>query len=130
LEAIERVLAPRPRLVHYRVLFGPPHHQVLKDHLLRLLELRDPESREYEVKTLHIGMLSDLTAEPERFFVASESRAVAIVPSLVTAGSFDTGVVLTHSRQARGLVEHAKQLYPATHRLETADAIRAVPVHR
>jgi hypothetical protein len=46
LEAIERVLSERPRLVHYRVLFGEPHHQVLKDHLLRLLELRDSKRRE------------------------------------------------------------------------------------
>ena len=39
LEAIEAVLAERPSLVYYRVLFGPPHHQVLKDHLLELLRL-------------------------------------------------------------------------------------------
>lgn len=35
-------LASRPRLVHYRVLFGHPHHGVLKEHLHRLLEIRDP----------------------------------------------------------------------------------------
>jgi hypothetical protein len=34
------VLAEKPGLVHYRVLFGPPRNQVLKDHLIRLLELR------------------------------------------------------------------------------------------
>jgi succinyl-diaminopimelate desuccinylase len=33
LGAIEAALAERPSLVFYRVLFGPPHHQVLKDHL-------------------------------------------------------------------------------------------------
>ncbi len=32
LEAIERALEERPFLTCYRVLFGPPHHQVLKDH--------------------------------------------------------------------------------------------------
>ena len=46
LQQIEEVLRERPRLVHYRVLFGPPHHRLLMDHLLRLLELRDPNSRE------------------------------------------------------------------------------------
>jgi hypothetical protein len=35
LEAIAAVLVQRPELVHYRVLFSPPRHQVLKDHLLR-----------------------------------------------------------------------------------------------
>jgi len=31
----------RPKLVHYRVLFGPPRHQILKDHPLRLVKIRD-----------------------------------------------------------------------------------------
>jgi hypothetical protein len=29
LEAIETVLAERPSLVCYRVLYGPPHHRIL-----------------------------------------------------------------------------------------------------
>ena len=61
LEAIEAVLAERPSLVCYRVLFGPPHHQVLKDHLLTLLRLRDPHDRSRGVKTLHLGMVEDIT---------------------------------------------------------------------
>jgi transcriptional regulator with XRE-family HTH domain len=44
LAEIERVLEERSRLVHYRLLFGPPRWQPLKDHLVRLLELRDPDS--------------------------------------------------------------------------------------
>src|SRR6266542_6710964 len=52
LQQIEEVLRERPRLVHYRVLFGPPHHRLLREHLLRLLELRDPDSREQGMKTL------------------------------------------------------------------------------
>src|SRR6266487_3472967 len=55
LTVIEAVLAERPALVHYRVLFGPPHHRVLRDHLLRLLELRDPADRSLGIKTLHLG---------------------------------------------------------------------------
>jgi Radical SAM superfamily len=60
LEAIERALEERPSLTCYRVLFGPPHHQVLKDHLIRLLRLRDPDDRSLGVKTLHIGMVGDI----------------------------------------------------------------------
>ena len=59
LKAIETVLAERPALVCYRVLFGLPHHQVLKDHLIRLLELRDPDDRTQGVKTLHLGLVED-----------------------------------------------------------------------
>ena len=129
LEEIERTLQARPRLVHYRLLIGPPYRQVLKDHLLRLLELRDPEDRSLGMKTLYMGMVDD-PREPERFFVASERRAVAILPSVTTAGNFDTGVVLLDPRHAQGLVQHAKQLYAGTKRLETRTAVEELTVQR
>ena len=78
LEAIEAVVVERPSLVCYRVLFGPPHHQVLNEHLLELLRLRDPGDRSLGVKTLHVGMVEDVTASPERFFCASERMAVTV----------------------------------------------------
>lgn len=59
LETIETVLAERPELVHYRILFGPPSHQVLKDHLLRLVTIRDPHDRSLGLKTLHIGIIEN-----------------------------------------------------------------------
>jgi transcriptional regulator with XRE-family HTH domain len=130
LQRIEEALRDRPRLVHYRVLFGPPHHRLLRDHLLRLLELRDPNSREQGMKTLHLGILNDVIREPERFVVASERRAVVTIPSLVTAGNFDTGVVLRHPRQAWGLVQHVTQLYFAAEKLETPETVRALQVLR
>jgi len=94
LAAIEAVLAERPALVHYRVLFGPPHHQVLRDHLLRLLELRDPADRSLGIKTLHLGIVEDTLTAPERFFCASEQMAAVPIPSLTSAEAFDSGVVL------------------------------------
>jgi GntR family transcriptional regulator len=130
LEVIEQVLRERPRLVHYRVLIGPPHHQVLKDHLLRLLEIRDPSSREYGVQTLCVGMVNDPVREPERFFVASERAAVVTLPSFNTAGAFDSGLVLERSGDAQGLVQHGKALYAASQRLEDVDAVKQLPVLR
>ena len=130
LAAIEHVLKARPRVIHWRVLFGPPHRQVLMDHLLRLLELRDPADRSYGTQTLHLGMVNDQLREPERFFVASESQAVVTIPSLTAASNFDTGVVLTHPAQARALIEHAKQLYAGSAKLETPADVRALPVLR
>jgi transcriptional regulator with XRE-family HTH domain len=130
LAGIEQALQERPRLVHYRLLFGLPHHQVLKEHLLRLLAIRDPDSRTEGKKTLYIGVVDDLHREPERFFCGSEVRAVATLPSLTTAGNFDCGVVLLDPHDAVGLVQHAKQLYPATRKLETAEAVQALPVLR
>jgi GntR family transcriptional regulator len=128
LEAIEQALTERLRLVHYRLLIGPPHRQVLKDHLLRLLELRDPRSREQGFQTLYVGLLDDPLREPERFFVASERAAVAVMPSFNTIGNLDTGVVFDHPQAARGLLQHAKQLFAGTQRIEDVEAVRALPV--
>jgi hypothetical protein len=44
LQEIERVIQDKPPLIHYRILLGPPHSQVLKDPLLRLLALRPAQA--------------------------------------------------------------------------------------
>ncbi|WP_328335997.1 MULTISPECIES: hypothetical protein [unclassified Streptomyces] len=62
----------------------------LADHLLRLLELRDPSARRNGVKTLHIGMVEP-TEALERFFVASETAAVVSLPSFHGSEGFDCG---------------------------------------
>ncbi|MDT0443418.1 XRE family transcriptional regulator [Streptomyces johnsoniae] len=110
LETIETVLAERPELIHYRVLFGPPRNTELTAHLTRLLALRDPDDRSLGLKTLHLGVIPAERDSPERFFVASETAAVTPIPSLTSAYAFDSGVLLaTHaamgappSRQAGG----------------------------
>jgi transcriptional regulator with XRE-family HTH domain len=130
LATIEEVLGMRSRLIHWRVLIGPPHRQVLKDHLVRLLALRDPADRRFGMQTLHLGMVEDQVREPERFFVASESQAVVTIPSLTAASNFDSGILLAHPLQARALVEHAKQLYAGSTRLETPATVQALAVLR
>jgi hypothetical protein len=75
-------------------------------------------------------MVEDQIREPERFFVASESQAVVTIPSLTAASNFDTGILLSHPLQARALVEHAKQLYAGSRKLETLAAVEALPVLR
>ncbi|MGP4104397.1 helix-turn-helix domain-containing protein [Nonomuraea sp. KM90] len=127
LEATEAVLAERPALVYYRVLFGPPHHQVLKDHLLRLLRLRDPRDRGLGVKTLHLGLVEDTVTIPERWFCASESMAVVPIPSLTSHEAFDSGVVLGAVPAAR-LLDHGRQAYAAARRVETAAEVAALDV--
>ncbi|MGQ0777023.1 MAG: hypothetical protein ACT4NY_21840 [Pseudonocardiales bacterium] len=124
LDAIETVLAERPELVHYRVLFGPPRHPALTDHLLRLLKLRDPADRSLG-KTLHIGMVIDDPGTPERFFCASETSAVVPIPSLTSAEAFDSGVLLG-AKAAERLIDHARQCYAAARRVETVQAIRTL----
>lgn len=123
LETIETVLAQRPELVHYRVLFGPPRHQVLTDHLLRLVTIRDPHDRSLGLKTLHIGIVEDDPGAPERFFCASESSAVVPIPSLTSSEAFDSGV-LFESGVAERLIDHARQCYAGSRKVETQQALR------
>jgi hypothetical protein len=127
LEAIEAALAERPSLVFYRVLFGPPHHQVLKDHLLALLRVRDPRDRSLGVKTLHVGLVEDTMTVPERFFCASEQMAVVPIPSLTSHEAFDCGVVLGPAAAAR-LLDHGRQAYAAARRVETVEHVSALDV--
>ncbi|WBB58653.1 XRE family transcriptional regulator [Streptomyces sp. WMMC500] len=126
LAAIETAVAQHPDLLHYRVLYGPPRHRVLADHLLRLLELRDPSARRNGVKTLRIGMVEQVEAL-ERFFVASETAAVAPLPSFHGAEGFDCGVLLGREA-AVGLVHHGREACASARPVETIKAVRALPV--
>lgn len=129
LDTIETVLAERPELVHYRVLFGPPRHQVLRDHLLRLVAIRDPHDRSLGLKTLHIGVVEDDPGAPERFFCASETAAVVPIPSLTSSDAFDSGV-LFEADVAERLIDHARQCYAGARKVETEQALRNVPIGR
>ena len=129
LAAIEGVLAERPALVHYRVLFGPPHHRVLHDHLMRLLELRDPSDRSLGVKTLHLGIVEDTLTAPERFFCASDQMAAVPIPSLTSAEAFDSGVVLG-TVAARRLLDHGRQAYAAARKIESSEQVAELAVIR
>lgn len=122
LEAIEHSLGARPSLVHYRVLYGLPRHPELLAHLERLLAIRDPADRSAGYKTLHIGLIADVTRTPERFFVASEREAVAIIPSFSSADGFDTGITMGKDAAA-GLLAHGREAYAGARRVETFEAL-------
>ncbi|MFE1190148.1 helix-turn-helix domain-containing protein [[Kitasatospora] papulosa] len=127
LAAIETAVAQQPDLVHYRVLYGPPRHRGLSEHLVRLLELRDPGERRNGVKTLHIGLVEPLEAM-ERYFVASETAAVVPLPSFHGgAEGFDCGVLLGREA-AVGLVQHGREACASARPVETLEAVRALPV--
>jgi hypothetical protein len=91
-------------------LFGPSRRQVLTDHLLRLLTIRDPHDRSLGLKTLHIGIVDNDPGAPERSFCASESAAVVPIGSLTSSEAFDSGV-LFESGVAERLINHARQRY-------------------
>ncbi len=124
LAAIETAVAQVPDLVHYRVLYGPPRHPELTAHLLRLLELRDPRERRNGHPTLRIGIVEQ-PAAMERFFIASESRAVIPLPSLHGADGFDSGIVLGPDA-AIGLVQHAREACASARLIQNPEAVLAL----
>jgi hypothetical protein len=127
LQEIEEMLRRRPDTVHYRILIGPPHSQVLKDHLRRLLEQRGIELRPPLRKNLYMSILEDTTSDHERFFVASERAAVVLLPSANSPANFDTGLIVRTPDYVRGLVAHGKALY-GRRRLETLEAVDELAV--
>lgn len=107
----------------------PPHHEILRDHLLRLLELRDPADRSHGVKTLHIGIVDDLVDAPERFVCACETSAVVPMPSLTSMEAFDSGAAFAGEVAGR-LIDHVRQVYASSRRIETPQAVRDLPIVR
>ncbi|MFE4055018.1 helix-turn-helix transcriptional regulator [Streptomyces sp. NPDC059096] len=126
LSAIESALSCFPDLVHYRVLYGPPRHRALREHLTRLIALRDPAERRNGVKTLHVGLVQSPSAL-ERHFVASERAAVVPLPSFHGADGFDCGVMLG-AEAAAGLVLHGREACASARRLEMPHDLRLLPV--
>ncbi|MGW2787345.1 hypothetical protein ACWC3X_40090, partial [Streptomyces populi] len=105
------------------MLYGPPRHRALAEHLLRLMELRDPSARRNGIKMPHIGMVEP-TEALERFFVVSETAAVVPLPSFHGAEGFDCGVLL--SREAAvSLVHHGREACASARQVETIEAVRA-----
>jgi hypothetical protein len=127
LQEIERVLETRPDLIHYRILIGPPHSQILKDHLLHLVELRGMRRGNGIRKTLHIGIQNDLCHHYERFFVANEQSAVVMLPSANSHMNFDTGLIVRSLSYVQGLLQHGQALY-GKDRLESVTVIDGLEV--
>jgi hypothetical protein len=127
LQEIERAIQDKPFLIHYRILLGLPHSQVLKDHLLRLLALRPAQINGSSGQTLHISIANDLIRYHERFFVASERAAVVILPSVNSPMNFDTAIIVREPQYVHRLLQHGKALY-GKHRLESFEAMDRIEV--
>ena len=128
LKAIEARLKAAPKLVHHRVLFGPPYHQVLKDHLRRLLQLRDPDDRKHGFKTIHLGLYSDFGRQFEVFILGNEREASVILPSLLGVGEYNSGIVFTGRDEVDDLLRFVKDLYGWSSKVETLADIQSLTV--
>jgi hypothetical protein len=131
LQTIESRLLADPNLIHYRVLFGPPHWQVLKDHLMRLIVLRSPSSRPRGPgQTLFLGIVADSLMEPEAFICANERHAFVRLPSLTKVESWDTGIELTDPGDARAYFQFVEGMYRVSKKIDSRRQVSELPVLR
>jgi hypothetical protein len=128
LQTIERRVE-KVGITHYRVLCGPPHWSVLKDHLRRLLEIKAAE-RVGGNQRMFIGLVSDFSREPERFLCANEQQAVVVLPSLNGVERYDTALKLTGAEFGMGYVRLVQELYASARPIETEDEVAALAVVR
>jgi transcriptional regulator with XRE-family HTH domain len=127
LEAILRKLREAPALKYYRVLFGPPLHDVFRDHLLRLLEVRDPADRSQGGKTIHIGLFEDIAKQAEVSMCANESTALIVMPSFRQLGQYDCAIVIRDPDVVAGLGRFVHTLYHAAKPVERRNELENLP---
>jgi hypothetical protein len=126
LKTIERRLQDVPALIHHRVLFGVPHHLVLKEHLRALLRLRNPKDRKHGFQTIHLGLFDDYQRQFETFILGNEREALVLLPSLLGVGEFNSGIVFTGREEVGGLLRFVKDLYGWSRRVETPTEVEAL----
>jgi len=131
LKAIETVLAEQGKLRYTRVLFGPPRRQELKDHLLRVRNLRDPADRTHGYRTLDLALFDDPRRQIEFNLCGNERRCLVVLPSAAgEIGEYDTAVVFSDPEVVRGYSRLAQALADAGTRLDDVDQLEALTVLR
>jgi transcriptional regulator with XRE-family HTH domain len=126
LRAIEAALEANPRLSHYRVMALPPFKPIFQQHLLRLIEIRDPLDRSCGYKTIHVGIYRDTIRQPECGVCVNETTALVVLPSISSVGEYNTAMLTNDKRVVDGLINLGKTLYQMSAPLETPGAIVAV----
>lgn len=126
LASIEARLKANPDLIHYRVLFGPPHHQILKDHLLELLNIRNPSDRSLGHQTLYLGLYDNTLRQFETFILGNETEVLVLLPSFTGMGQFDSGIVFSDKGEVESLKRFVQQLYSASDTIEKPAKVEAL----
>ncbi|MFN0087536.1 MAG: hypothetical protein ACKVX9_19255 [Blastocatellia bacterium] len=131
LQRIEERLRANPNLDHYRVLIGPPHYRMFKDHLLRVLAIPPtPAPSQTEQRAIQIGIIEDTLSQPEFFILGNEHEVFIVLPSFSEQGEFDSGIIFTGTLEVRGLRSFVRELYLKSRKLDTDRKIKALKVSK
>lgn len=125
LQAIEERLRSEPNLVLYRVLFGIPHRIMLKDHLLRLLHIRDPNDRSIGQKSIHLGLFKDYGKQSETFILGNEKAAIVPLP-FNGVGEYSSGIFFTGAEEIDKLDRFVREIYKLSEKIETISSVSSL----
>lgn len=129
LKAIEKVLAERSSLSYTRVLLGPPRRSELKDHLLRVRTLRDPDDLSHGFRTLSLALFENPGKQVEFNLCGNERRCLLVLPSADGGiGEYDTAVVFSDPKLVDGYRRLVQTLVGAGIRLQSMEQIEKLPV--
>jgi hypothetical protein len=128
LDRIIAKLTHEPRLTHYRVLWGEPHHDVMIGHLHRLLTLQSLRESQDGAGRVHVALFRDWKLEPERFLVGNEHQALMVMPPH-QVGTFDCAIVFRNDDTVARVRDYVADLYNCSQRA-TVDVVRDLrPLH-
>jgi len=128
LDRIVAKLTHEPRLNHYRVLWGEPHHDVMIPHLYRLLSLQSLRESQDGAGRIHVALFRDWKLEPERFLVGNEHEALMVMPPH-QVGTFDCAIVFRNDDTVARVRDYVTDLYNCSQRL-TVDVVKELrPLH-
>lgn len=130
LKCIENTLMKNNDLEYYRVLFGMPHSEFLKDHLMNCLKIIEPLERDRGKRYLFLGYYKDTKLEPEKFICANESQALVILPSFERLMKYDSGIVFYNIDDSSRMVEYVKQLYISGTDITLEGSIKKLKIYK
>ena len=128
LKTIEEKLRENPGLAYWRILFGPPRSQALKEHLLRVLSFRSPADRSCGCQTIFLAMYNDDASEPEHNLCGNDNTCLIVQPPRNGVGQYSTAQICTKADAVRGYLELARELYGRGENLESCEKIKILPV--
>ncbi|MBN4046972.1 hypothetical protein JYT34_00530 [Olleya sp. AH-315-K02] len=130
LKQIEQKLIDTPDVIHYRVLWKHPHNSVLKKHLLELIKIRNPMSRELGEQKLFIGLFDNSFKESEKFVCTNEEQSLIILPSIHGISNYDTALLIEDREIAYRMIQYVKELYSSGNPIENYQKIMKLKILR
>jgi len=125
LRDIEERVRSQTSLRHYRVLCGEPRHEILKQHAVKLMEMRAVDSQSTGRIRLAICSAAD---ELEPAVCVTDNRALVVTPALGRYGRLDSAIVLDRPADVKTVRHYVETMFANSRELTTAGEVQALQV--